>query len=194
MADWRVDYDLVVLRGPVRLLIAVACALVLSSCGTTTYVDTQPGGKQPMAGAGWQGIDPIEIDLPTQDPVRADQPQPGTPVAPGAPTVLNIWASFCEPCREELPLLQEVADSGKLHVIGFTRDRNRDWATEALDAAKVSYPNWLDPDATVALALDGQIPINGIPASVLIRDGKAIAVHIGPFPDKATILAALEIR
>lgn len=181
-----------VLRGPVRLLLAAACALVLTSCGTTTYVDTNVGGKQPMSGAGWQGIEPVAIELPTGDPVSADQP--GLPTDADAPVLVNIWASFCEPCKEELPLLQEVDDSGQLRVVGFTRDNHRDRASEALSAAGVTFANWMDTDAKVALSLDGRVPLNGIPSSVLVRDGKAVAVHIGPFPDKTTILAALEIR
>ncbi len=180
-----------VLRGPVRLLLVAACTLALVSCGGTTYVDSDTGGKQTMSGAGWQGIEPIAVELPTDDPVRSDQPE--MPVDPDTPTVVNIWASFCEPCKDELPMLQEIDDSGKLQVVGFTRDNNRAWARGALDAAQVSFPNWMDPEAEVALAIEG-IPVNAVPTSVLVRDGKAVAVHIGPFPDKATVLAALEIR
>lgn len=145
-----------------------------------------------MDGAGWQGIEPIAIALPTDDPVRPDGPRTLPADRPGTPTLVNIWASFCEPCKDELPLLQQVDDSGRLQVIGFTRDRNHDWAQEALDAAEVSFANWMDPEARVALSLD-RVPLNAIPTSVLVRDGMAVAVHIGPFPDKATILAALEI-
>jgi len=184
----------VVPRGLVRLLLAGVCALALSSCGGTTYVDTSPGGKQPMSGAGWQGIDPIEIDLPTDDPVRYDQPQTSDPVQPGTPTIVNIWASYCAPCKEELPLLADVSAGRKLLVVGYTRDLHRKEADEALDAARITFPNFMDTDGTVALSLDGRVPLSAIPSSILVRDGKAVAVHIGPFPDKATILAALEIR
>lgn len=183
-----------VLRRPLRLLVVAACALVLSSCGGTTYVDTDLGGQQPLDGAGWQGIEPIAITLPDLAPVRDDQPQTSDPTHPDTPTVLNIWASFCVPCKDELPLLQEVAAAKQLIVVGYTRDRSKADARKALGAAGVGFLNFMDPDAEVALALDGRVPINGIPSSVLVRDGKAIAVHIGPFPDKATILAALEIR
>ena len=31
--------------------------------------------------------------------------------APGEPTVINLWGSWCGPCREELPLMQQFADS-----------------------------------------------------------------------------------
>lgn len=181
-----------VLQGPRRLLIAVTCALFLSACGATTYVDSNPDQPPPLGGAGWQGIEPIEVTMPTDDPVRGDRttyaPEPGVPV------LVNIWASFCEPCKDELPLLQQVADDGTFEVVGFTRDSHRDRAQKALSAARVAYPNWMDPDAEMALALDGRVPINGIPSTILVRDGKAVAVHIGPFTGRADILAALEIR
>lgn len=192
------------LRRPVRLLLATAYALALSvlltACGGTTYVDTEVGGKQPLDGSGWQRIEPTALDLDTLRtrhdlrPVRDDQPQPAIPIPPGTPTLVNIWASFCEPCKDELPMLQEVVASRDLIVVGYTRDRSRADARAALDAAGVGFANFMDPDAEIALALDGRVPINGIPTSVLVRAGQAIAVHIGPFPDKATILAALEIR
>lgn len=192
------------LRRPVRLLLATACALALSvlltACGGTTYVDTEVGGKQPLDGTGWQRIEPIALDLDdlrTRNdlrPVRDDQPQPAIPIHPDTPTIVNIWASFCEPCKDELPILQQVAASRDLIVVGYTRDRSMADARAALDAAGVGFTNFMDPDAEIALALDGRVPINGIPSSILVRDGRAIAVHIGPFPDKATILAALEIR
>lgn len=172
----------------------VLLGVLLGACGGTTYVDTSVGGKQPMDGAGWQGIDPIALDLPTAEPVMVPGNGPMMAADPGAPTVVNIWASFCEPCKDELPMLQSVADGRKIEVVGYTRDSKRANAVEALAAAGVAFANFMDPDAEIALALDGRVPINGIPTSVLVRDGKAIAVHIGPFPDKATILAALEIR
>jgi len=188
----------VVLRRSARLLLAAACALALgtflSACGGTTYVDTEVGGKQPLDGTGWQRIEPIELDLPHLDQVRDDQPRNLLPIHPDTPTIVNIWASFCEPCKDELPLLQQVSRSRQFVVVGYTRDRVKADARKALDATGVGFLNYLDPDAEVALAMDGRVPINGIPSSILVRDGNAIAVHIGPFPDKATILAALEIR
>lgn len=182
------------LRRPVPLLVAVLCALLLTSCGATTYVDSEVGGTQPAGAGGWQRIEPITLELPDADPFSAPGTQQGIVAKPGAPTLVNIWASFCEPCKDELPLLQAVAEAGDLVVVGYTRDRRTADARAALGAAGVTYLNYLDPDARVALALDGRVPINGIPSSVLVRGGKAIAVHIGPFPDRATILAALEIR
>jgi cytochrome c biogenesis protein CcmG/thiol:disulfide interchange protein DsbE len=45
----------------------------------------------------------------------------------GKPVVLNLWASWCDPCREEFPLLQKIHDAGKAVVIGVSfRDANLD--------------------------------------------------------------------
>ncbi len=167
--------------------------MLVAACGPTTYVDRPDDGPVPLRGAGWQGIEPIAIDLPTADPVAEEQPDLPIPAKPGTPVLVNIWASYCEPCKDELPMLEAVDASGVMEVVGFTRDLKRARAVEALEAAGVTYRNWLDPEATVALSV-ARIPVNAIPTSILVRDGMAVAVHIGPFPDRATVLAALEIR
>jgi thiol-disulfide isomerase/thioredoxin len=171
-------------RRPLPTLVALACTLVLSACGATTYVDGTPGTKQPVATLGWRKIDPVTIELPTGDAV-------GTATAPDltGPLVVNIWASYCTPCKKELPLLQRLSTQGRVTVVGFTRDTRKDAAQAALARAGVTYPNWMDTDAKVALAMDGQVPINQVPSSLLIRDGKVVAVHLGEFTSAQDVLA-----
>ncbi|MFL6156654.1 MAG: TlpA family protein disulfide reductase [Marmoricola sp.] len=179
------------LRRPVAVLAVVLSALVgLTACDATTYVDSSPGRAAPTSGAGWQPTGPIALDLPTSHALteNAALPPDSTPV------LVNIWASTCVPCRTELPLLQEIDTAGTLKVIGYSRDVSSGPATSALDAAGVTYPNWLDTDASIAVALDGRIPVNAIPSSFLIRGGKVVAVHIGAFSSKADVLKALEIK
>ncbi|MCX6396247.1 MAG: TlpA disulfide reductase family protein [Propionibacteriales bacterium] len=177
---------------PVRLLAAalvLAAGFATTGCDSGTYVDGTPGQAQSRAALGWSRVDPVAIDLPTAEPVID-----GATAADGKPVLVNIWASWCPPCKKELPLLQEVAAGGRLHVIGFSRERSKDNALEALRTAGVTYPNWLDGDAKMALELDGRVPFNSVPSSVLIRDGQVVAVHIGEFKSRDDILKALELR
>lgn len=71
----------------------------------------------------------------------------------GSPVVLNIWASWCEPCREEAPLLQAAwrrwRDRGVV-VLGLDMQDTPDAARRFLDEFGVDYPNVRDPDDSTA--------------------------------------------
>lgn len=99
----------------------------------------------------------------------------------GKVVLLNVWATWCEPCREEIPYLQSlhVADSSRgLEVIGVSVDAAgsepaiREFRTDF----GMTYPIWLDPGERVQslfLAL-------GVPASYLIdREGVLRWKHLG---------------
>lgn len=178
---------------PVRLLAAglvTLAGLALSGCGSGA-IDSTPGVATKPTVLGWSSVEPVEITLPTQDPITENASVPSGSV----PILVNIWASWCPPCKKELPLLQEIDASGALNVIGFSRDseRSKDDAADSLRNAGVTYPNWLDASADLVDALDGRVPYASVPSSVLIRDGQVIAVHIGEFKTRDDVLKALEL-
>jgi len=87
----------------------------------------------------------------------------------GAKAVLvNVWATWCGPCRKELPTLERVyrayRDRG-LVVLGVSVDgaRDRDAVARMVERAGLSYPVILDPSAKVTTVLD----VSGYPASFL---------------------------
>jgi thiol-disulfide isomerase/thioredoxin len=177
---------------PVALLVAaavLATGVLVSGCDdTNTFVDNRQGQSVDVPTAGWSAVKPIAVHLPTDDPINA-----GSVPDDSVPTVVNLWASWCVPCKKELPLLEKVARTGKLHVIGFSRDNSESNAAAALARAEVTYPNWMDTDLSLIVALDRRVPFGSVPSSVLIRDGKVVASHIGEFTSEAEVLAALEI-
>lgn len=177
---------------PSRFVLAAVLATLLAAgaaaCDSGNAVDTTDGTRSAQSILGWSKVDPIAVTLPTGNPITDGSVLP----AASEPVLVNVWASWCPPCKKELPLLQEVAASGRLKVVGFSRDRSEDNAAEALRKAGVTYPNWLDPDADVVDALDGRVPYASVPASFLIRDGQVVAVHIGEFKTEADVMKALE--
>jgi cytochrome c biogenesis protein CcmG, thiol:disulfide interchange protein DsbE len=99
--------------------------------------------------------------------------------APGVPTVVNLWASWCTPCREELPLLQEFADAtgDRVRVVGvISRDGVPQAASFAADAG-VSFPGAFDGEGE----LMAELGLPGLPATYLLdADGALMHTEVGP--------------
>ncbi len=100
----------------------------------------------------------------------------------GRVVLLNVWATWCPPCREEIPALQELHEryvARGLDVVGVSIDGRgeRDNIPAFLDGFGVSYPIWLDPAERVTSVFRTQ----GVPTTFLIgRDGTLLWRHVGP--------------
>jgi cytochrome c biogenesis protein CcmG, thiol:disulfide interchange protein DsbE len=99
----------------------------------------------------------------------------------GEPMMINVWAQWCGPCREEAPYLAEVAKANKsdLEIIGI--DHNDPRPELAIEFAQLSgwkYPQLVDPDVVLRAALQ----ITGPPQTFFVRSDGTIAYrHAGPF-------------
>ena len=118
------------------------------------------------------GVEPCPLSDPSRKPVEDGLPDVtlpclggGRPVhlagLRGKPLVINLWASWCTPCREELPVLQafyERAD-GKVAMLGVDfEDTQPDAALRLLKQSGVTYPQVADFDKVVDQAL-GRHPV-----------------------------------
>ena len=97
----------------------------------------------------------------------------------GKVVVIDFWASWCAPCRQSFPWLNEMhakyRDRG-LIVIGVNVDRERGEAERFLKQTPAAFPIVYDPDGSLATRY--QVP--GMPSSYIIgRDGQQAGVHIG---------------
>lgn len=108
----------------------------------------------------------------------------------GKPLLINLWASWCAPCRKEMPELQrfyrEQGVNG-VQVVGIALD-DPDSVRAFLKQVRVDYPILLDPagldapDRTdVGVALGNTRGV--LPYSILVSaDGHVLKQRIGPFP------------
>jgi cytochrome c biogenesis protein CcmG, thiol:disulfide interchange protein DsbE len=109
----------------------------------------------------------------------------------GRPVVVNIWAAWCGPCREELPVFQEVSvDYGtRVAFLGVDLRDERAAAERLLRRFPVSYPSVEDPDGR----LFQDLGLQGVPSTLFYdaRGGEPAFVHQGPYYERADLEADL---
>jgi cytochrome c biogenesis protein CcmG/thiol:disulfide interchange protein DsbE len=96
----------------------------------------------------------------------------------GRPIVVNFWASWCVPCRKEMPALQAVSEraGGRVAFVGIDHQDGRGGATRFLDQTGVAYPSGFDPGGQVA----ERYRVFGMPSTFFISaDGRILGEHTG---------------
>ncbi|WP_448625741.1 TlpA family protein disulfide reductase [Geodermatophilus sp. URMC 64] len=99
--------------------------------------------------------------------------------APGVPTVVNLWASWCAPCREELPLMQQLADTagGQVAVLGVVSKDGTEQATSFAADAGASFPSAFDGEGELMTGLG----LNALPYTYFLdADGAITYTQVGP--------------
>ena len=92
----------------------------------------------------------------------------------GKPLVINVWASWCTPCRAEMGSLDRLArrhNGREFNIIGISTDDHADKAQAFVVGTGVSFDNYLDKN----LVLENMLGANRIPLTVLVdKDGKVV--------------------
>ncbi len=116
---------------------AIALACALAGCG---------GSKPPDRLVDGQRFPPLSLTGIDGNKVSVASFQ-------GKFVVLNVWATWCPPCRKELPSLQRLSrtlDEKRFAVIGLSLDQDDVLIREYLIDKKVTYPNFMDRDMHIA--------------------------------------------
>jgi cytochrome c biogenesis protein CcmG/thiol:disulfide interchange protein DsbE len=162
---------------PGLLLMSCAVAIaLLAAPAWAQHVHPAPQISAPVVGAA-----AVPFDLKTLDGKAA-----GLETFRGRPLVINFFATWCDPCREEMPLINELAANGAkqgYHVLGIAVEDSRAAVTEYASEAKLVFPIALDLNSTVKRAYR----IFGPPATFFIdAHGTIRDVVLGPLaPERA---------
>jgi thiol-disulfide isomerase/thioredoxin len=110
----------------------------------------------------------------------------------GHPAVVNVWASWCGPCRFEFPHFQRAAAGyGKrVAFLGVDTQDSDDAASTFLEEAPVPYPSYTDADKSIGEAIGASL---GLPDTAFYdRRGKLVYLKQGPYDDVASLRADIE--
>lgn len=131
------------------------------------------------------------IDLPALE--RFDLPALNDEAITGKLTLLNVWASWCVPCRQEHPFLVDLAKDERLNIVGLNYKDKPFNAAQFLTGLGNPYTA-VGVDSTGEATIDWGV--YGVPETFVIApDGTIIYKHIGPITDAALadkILPVLE--
>jgi cytochrome c biogenesis protein CcmG, thiol:disulfide interchange protein DsbE len=176
----------------IGLALASIVSVAASGCGAS---EGDLGGKHPDYAKALAGSPPPLAALHRQ----GDELLPGGLEAfegrlaslKGYPAVVNVWASWCGPCRFEFPAFQRVSAAyGKRVAFVGVNNQDSDAHAEAfLEGAPVPYPSYIDPDKAILDELGGF----GLPATAFYnRDGELTFLDQKPYVHAAELRAAVE--
>ena len=183
-----------------RVLLATAAAVLLTGCTAT-------GADEPTRSAGQDGYVGGQQVL-TRVPPGERKPAPvasGTELGSdrmvstahyaGKVVVLNVWGSWCAPCRVEAPELQRASleRAEQAQFIGInSRDPDPAPAEAFVRAFSITYPSIYDADGKVLLNFYGNLPLSTFPSTLIIdRDGR-IAARISGTISKITLVNLID--
>lgn len=165
-------------------------ALALGGCGSS---DEELGGKPPDYERALAGAPPPLRALHEQAnellPGGIDAYEQRIATLRGYPAVVNVWASWCGPCRYEFPTLQELsARYGKrVAFLGVNSEDDADAAATFLAEEPVPYPSYSDADSEILDSFGGR---GGLPDTAFYdREGELVYLKQGPYTEDSDLEA-----
>ena len=136
--------------------------------------------------AGFAFADPEAPDRPLAAPFELTSIDGETTIRSddlrGQPAVLNAWASWCPPCREEAPMLERVSKDlagDGVQFIGIVSDDTAEAAADYATEAGLDFPHALDDGS-----FDRGYVVQVLPTTyVLDAEGRLVATHAGPISE-----------
>ena len=176
-------------RSARHLLVFPALALAIAGCGSSQggdyggehpdYAKALAGSPAPLAATHRQANELL--------PGGQDAYEARLAALRGYPAVVNVWASWCGPCRFEFPHFQQAAaDYGKrVAFLGVDKQDSEAAAKTFLGEEPVPYPSYSDPNQDIGRAIGAT---SGLPDTAFYdRGGNLVYLKMGPYTDHAEL-------
>jgi cytochrome c biogenesis protein CcmG, thiol:disulfide interchange protein DsbE len=174
---------------PPALIALAAAALLWGGCGSSQGEGS--GGSHPDYAKALAGSPPPLAALYEQEnellPGGTDAYEKGLAELRGYPIVVNVWASWCGPCRFEFPVLQRLAAryGEQVAFLGVNSEDSNDAAATFLREEPVPYPSYTDPDQEIKDSLGATL---GLPDTAFYdSSGKLLYLKQGPYSDDSEL-------
>ncbi len=145
-----------------RLIRVLAGLLLLAACGEdTARVPPGIGARLPTI---------MLTDLAREAPISTDALR-------GTALVINFWATWCAPCRHEMPSLERLSRrlAGRVRVIGVTVDHDLNLAREFMRARRLTFPIYAEG---AERQLQSALSVRTLPETVLVSAEGTIVARV----------------
>jgi cytochrome c biogenesis protein CcmG/thiol:disulfide interchange protein DsbE len=172
-----------------RSLVLIGTALAIVGCGSSeSSTNTQPDYDKALAGSP-APLAALHDQANRLLPGGVDAYEKRIERLRGYPVVANVWASWCGPCRIEIPYFQRAgARYGKrVAFLGIDRQDSDDAAHTFLREEPVSYPSYRDPDEAISTGVGAEL---GMPDTAFYnRGGELVYLKQGPYETMEELVA-----
>jgi len=173
-----------------KLSLLIVITLLLSSCSTSEKTPTLVLGEIPSC----DQIDTSKVTKKTLQMQCLDGSSEINFHSIKGPLIINVWASWCEGCKEEMPYFIDlyanpVFKNGEIKLLGIDVDeKNADSGPNFIKSYGMSWPHLEDVDGRSKIVFGPGVPVT----CFLDNTGEIIHKHIGAFLSKAQLYEAVE--
>lgn len=159
-------------------------ALLLTSCGTTTPKSV---GNGKVISCSTIATDSTKTSGTTLECLDGNSKIVLESIK--GPAVINVWGSWCTPCRQEMPFLRELAATGKVKIIGIdVEEKDMETARKFVIDQGMTWPNLYDKDGSTKSSFGMGVPVTWY----LNSDSEVVYKHIGVLKSKDQLFSEVE--
>lgn len=168
------------------IFLLTSLVVVLSACGGGGGASNATAGQGFVAGDGSIALlDPEQrVAAPDFTGVTLTNESFALAEHRGEVVAINVWASWCGPCRAEAPALEAVWTQNRADGFLLLGLNTRDSSTAAQGFVKtyaITFPSVVDTDGQIQLLFSDSLPPQAIPSTVIVdKQGRVAARILGP--------------